>query len=109
MDLLTIYGLVAVGLMLVFYAAEARSHWFVLAFAIACLMASSYGFLQGAWPFGLVEAVWSVLAARRWWLRLKTADRLADFHRIVQSGATSSGNSRLESEIQDRTPCKLRQ
>lgn len=69
MDALTIYGLVSVVLMLLFYALEARSPWFVLAFAVSCVMASVYGFLQGAWPFGLVEAVWSLVALRRWWLR----------------------------------------
>jgi hypothetical protein len=69
MDLLTCFGLVAVSAMLVFYALEDRSPWFVLAFAIACWMASAYGFLQGAWPFGVVEAVWSVIALRRWWAR----------------------------------------
>jgi hypothetical protein len=45
-----------------------RSHWFVFAFAWSCVLASLCGFLQGAWPFGLVEAVWSVVALRRWWL-----------------------------------------
>lgn len=69
MDALTIYGLISVSLMLLFYAMEARSHWFVLAFAISCIMASAYGFLQGAWPFGIVEAVWSAVAIRRWWIR----------------------------------------
>jgi hypothetical protein len=69
MDPLTVYGLVAVLLMLVFYAVEDRSPWFILAFAGSCLMASSYGFLQGAWPFGAVEAVWSLIALRRWHLR----------------------------------------
>jgi hypothetical protein len=59
LDALTIYGLVSVSLMLLFYALEARSVWFVLAFAVACIMASVYGFLQGAWPFGFVEAIWS--------------------------------------------------
>jgi hypothetical protein len=63
---LTIFGLFAVTAMLVTYALEARSRWFVLAFAGACLLGSVYGFLQGAWPFGLVEAVWSVVAIRRW-------------------------------------------
>ena len=62
MDILTLYGLAAVGLMLVFYTVEDRSPWFVLAFAGSCLMASTYGFLQGAWPFGVVEAIWSVVA-----------------------------------------------
>jgi hypothetical protein len=52
--------------MVVCYALEARSHWFVLAFAGACLLASVYGFLQGAWPFGVVEAVWAVIALVRW-------------------------------------------
>jgi hypothetical protein len=66
MDLLTIFGLFAVTAMLVFYALEQRSNWFILAFAAACVLGSVYGFLQGAWPFGLVEAVWSVVALRRW-------------------------------------------
>ncbi len=57
----------AVTAMLVFYALERRSRWFVLAFAGSCLLASAYGFLQGAWPFGAVEAIWSGVAARRWW------------------------------------------
>ena len=67
MDRLTAFGLMAVTAMLVFYALEKRSHWFVLAFSGSCILASVYGFLQGAWPFGLVEAVWSVVALRRWW------------------------------------------
>ncbi len=54
--------------MLVTYALEGRSRWFILAFAGACVLGSVYGFLQGAWPFGLVEGVWSVVALRRWWL-----------------------------------------
>ncbi|MGC8732278.1 MAG: hypothetical protein ACP5RC_08475, partial [Halothiobacillaceae bacterium] len=52
---------------LIFYALEDRSPWFILAFAFSCLTASAYGFLQGAWPFGLVEAIWALVAARRWW------------------------------------------
>jgi hypothetical protein len=67
MDALTIFGLFAVIAMLVCYALEDRSRWFVLGFAAACVLGSAYGFLQGAWPFGLVEAVWSLVAARRWW------------------------------------------
>jgi hypothetical protein len=65
---LSLFGLCAVTAMLVCYALEARTHWFILAFAIACVLGSVYGFLQGAWPFGLVEAVWSAVAARRWWI-----------------------------------------
>jgi len=69
MDRLTSFGLFAVTAMLVAYALEDRSRWFVLAFAAACVLGSIYGFLQGAWPFGLVEAVWAVVALRRWSLR----------------------------------------
>jgi hypothetical protein len=68
MNLLTVFGIVAVTLMLVFYALECRNRWYVLAFAGACALGSAYGFLQGAWPFGVVEAVWSIVAVRRWWL-----------------------------------------
>ena len=66
MDSLTLFGLFAVTAMLVCYAFENRSRWFVLAFAFSCMLGSIYGFLQGAWPFGAVEAVWSLVAIRRW-------------------------------------------
>ena len=66
MDPLSAFGLSAVTAMLVFYALEDRSPWFVLAFAGACGLASIYGFLQGAWPFGLVEAAWLLVALHRW-------------------------------------------
>ncbi len=68
MDLLTAFGLFAVTAMVVCYALEDRSRWFTLAFAVSCVLGSAYGFLQGAWPFGLVEVVWSIVAVRRWWL-----------------------------------------
>ena len=66
MDGLTFFGLFAVTAMLVCYALEQRSDWFTLAFAAACGLGSIYGFLQGAWPFGVVEVVWSIVALRRW-------------------------------------------
>jgi hypothetical protein len=66
---LSAFGLFAVSAMLITYAFEDRSTWFVLAFAFACALGSTYGFLQGAWPFGLVEAIWSGIAVRRWWLK----------------------------------------
>ena len=68
-DALTWFGLFAVTAMLVTYALESLSRWFILAFAGACWLGSAYGFLQGAWPFGLVEAVWGFVALRRWYLR----------------------------------------
>ena len=66
MDALTLFGLLAVSLMLIFYALEDRSPWYILAFAVACALGSAYGFLQGAWPFGLVEAIWAGVALRKW-------------------------------------------
>jgi hypothetical protein len=69
MDRLMLFGLFAVTAMLVCYALEERSRWFTLAFAAACVLGSAYGFLQGSWPFGLLEAIWSLVALRRWWLR----------------------------------------
>jgi hypothetical protein len=66
MTALSAFGLFAVTSMLVCYALEERSRWFVLGFAAACALGSLYGFLQGAWPFGLVEGVWAVVAVRRW-------------------------------------------
>jgi hypothetical protein len=73
MDVLTAFGALSVTAMMLFYALEGRSPSFVLAFAAACLAASAYGFLQGAWPFGVVEFVWSAVALRRWWQRRASA------------------------------------
>jgi hypothetical protein len=73
MESLSLYGLLPVALMLVFYALEDRSAWYVLAFAAACVLASIYGFLQGAWPFGLIEAVWAGVAVWRWRKRTSKA------------------------------------
>jgi len=66
MDGLTFFGLAAVTAMLATYALEGRSHWFILAFACSCWLGSAYGFLQGAWPFGLAEVIWGFVALWRW-------------------------------------------
>lgn len=73
MTSLNAFGLFAVTAMMLCYALEKRSRWFVLGFALACVLGSIYGFLQGAWPFGLVEGVWSLIAIRRWWLGSQAA------------------------------------
>ena len=62
---ITTFGAIAVTFMMVMYALERRHPGFVLAFAIGCLLSSAYGFLSGAWPFGVVEVVWAVVAVRR--------------------------------------------
>jgi hypothetical protein len=65
MSLITVYGVLALGFMMVMYALEHRGRMFILAFALGCLLSSVYGFLSGAWPFGVVEAIWCVVAAER--------------------------------------------
>ena len=67
---LSAFGLFAVSAMLITYALEERGPWMIAGFAASCLLGSAYGFLQGAWPFGLVEAVWAMVAARRFWIRM---------------------------------------
>ena len=62
----TIYGVCAVSFMMAMYALESRSRHFIAAFAIGCALSSSYGFLSGAWPFGVVEGVWTFVALRRY-------------------------------------------
>jgi hypothetical protein len=54
MDALTAFGLFAAG---------------------ACALGSICGFLQGAWPFGLVEAIWALVADRRWRMKSRAAGR----------------------------------
>jgi presenilin-like A22 family membrane protease len=66
MDALTAFGLFAVTAMMLCYALEQRSRWYTLGFALACGLGSVYGFMQGAWPFGVVEAVWMLVALRKW-------------------------------------------
>jgi hypothetical protein len=75
MDPLSLFGLLAVTMMLLCYALEERGAHYVLGFAVACGLGSVYGFLQGAWPFGLVEAVWAAVAVRRWQGRLDKKQR----------------------------------
>ena len=64
--MLTLYGAVTVSFMMLMYAFESRSPHFIAAFALGCALSSSYGFLAGTWPFGAVEAVWSMVALRRY-------------------------------------------
>jgi len=72
--MLTLFGVASVSLMLIAYALEERSPMFVLLFAGACAASSVYGFLVGAWPFGIVEAVWTAVAIRRWRIRAGDSD-----------------------------------
>lgn len=66
MDLLSLFGLFSVTLMLICYSFESRNHWFILGFSFACSLGSIYGFLQGAWPFGIIEGIWAAVAFNKW-------------------------------------------
>ena len=63
--MVTTYGVAALGFMMAMYVLERRGRLFVLGFALGCALSSSYGFLSGAWPFGIIEAVWTFIALRR--------------------------------------------
>jgi len=65
MDGITVFGVAALSFMMVMYALEPRGRRFVLGFAVGCALSSTYGFASGAWPFGVVEAVWTLVALRR--------------------------------------------
>ncbi len=65
--MLTVFGVTALSFMMVMWVFERRAPLFVLAFALGCALSSAYGFLSGAWPFGVVEALWTVVAAQRYW------------------------------------------
>jgi len=64
---LTIFGVLVLTFMMSMYAFEGRGDGFVLAFAVGCALSSAYGFASGAWPFGVVEGIWTMIALRRWW------------------------------------------
>jgi hypothetical protein len=63
---LTLFGVVALTFMMLMYALERRGRVFILAFGLGCVLASAYGFLSGAWPFGVVEAIWAAVAIQRY-------------------------------------------
>jgi hypothetical protein len=64
--MLTAFGIVALTFMMLMYALETRHRAFILAFALGCVLSSAYGFASGAWPFGVVETIWSLIAIRRY-------------------------------------------
>ncbi|HEY3317160.1 MAG TPA: hypothetical protein VGK50_01880 [Coriobacteriia bacterium] len=66
MNAVTVFGVIAVSFMMAMYALERRGRGFILAFAFGCVLSSAYGFLSGAWPFGVVEAIWALVALQRY-------------------------------------------
>lgn len=76
--MLTGYGVATLTFMMVMYALESRDHRFIIAFALGCALSSSYGFLSGTWPFGVVEAVWTLVALRHWRQAVAPPDNRSD-------------------------------
>jgi len=70
-DALTLFGVAALSVMLICYALERKSSWYTLGMALACVAAAAYGFLEGTWPFGVLEMVWGAIAFVRWWRDFK--------------------------------------
>jgi hypothetical protein len=71
MSALDAFGLFSVTLCLICYTLETRSHWYIMGFTVGCVLCSVYGFAQGAWPFGVIEAIWTVVSLRRWLIARK--------------------------------------
>jgi hypothetical protein len=92
--MLTIFGAGAVAVMLVCYALEARSSWFV--FARACFGASAYGWLAGAWPFGVIEGLWGILALRRWRRARATDGAISGEKRRQERTSESKSSARTD-------------
>jgi hypothetical protein len=88
--MLTVFGACAVTFMMVMYALERRGRRFVLAFAVGCGLSSTYGFLAGTWPFGIVEGIWSIVAVKRYLDQQPPAGRASD-HPLTEVGPSSAG------------------
>lgn len=73
LDRLTVFGIFSVSLTLLCYTLEKRHTLWILGFSIGCILSSIYGFLQGAWPFGIIEIFWAAASAWRWWRERKPA------------------------------------
>ena len=63
---LDIIGLTCVAINLLAYALEERGPVWVLIFAGGSFSSGIYALLQGAWPFAIAEAAWTVIALQRW-------------------------------------------
>lgn len=103
--MLTLFGACAVTFMMLMYALEGRDPRFVLAFAVGCALSSSYGFLAGTCPFGVVEAIWSLIAVRRY-LTLRSNAKPPRGAQRTRSPSTQGGRGRwlLDARGVDRLP-----
>jgi hypothetical protein len=113
MNAVTLFGVLAVSFMMVMYALEQRRPIFILAFALGCVLSSAYGFLSGAWPFGVVELIWSGVALRRYLARrrgspgTKMARKAgaAAARQFVQQLTAEAASHGISSRARRRTAC----
>jgi hypothetical protein len=98
---LTAFGAAAVTFMMLMYALERHSRHFVLAFACGCALSSAYGFLAGTWPFGAVEAIWTLVALRRYWVlgRERQLSRQGESPREFREDGRTGAASRLPNQL----------
>lgn len=80
--MVTVFGSIAVGIMLVAYMLEPRSKWYVLLFAFASAATSVYSGLVEVYPITGIEAVWSVVALQRFITRHRAEALEGSLHRI---------------------------
>lgn len=90
--MLTAFGVSALTFMMLMYAVESRRSGFVLAFACGCALASLYGFLSGAWVFGVVEAIWALVALRRFATRIASPPTNRQVRTVAVTGGAESGS-----------------
>lgn len=98
--MLTVFGACAVTFMMVMYALEGRDRRFVLAFAVGCALSSTYGFLAGTWPFGIVEGIWALVAVKRYLDH--RSDPVSAPARIAESTVSSASSLSGSATLIDR-------
>ena len=68
--MLTVFGSVAVAIMLLSYWLENRTKWMVLVFAGGSALTAAYSGLAEVYPITVIEALWTVIALQRFRRRL---------------------------------------
>lgn len=66
MDVLAVFGFLTAFFTLCFALDQRKSRSLVLMTALGLAGLSAYAFLQGAWPLGIVNGVWSAATLGKW-------------------------------------------
>ena len=65
-QLVELLGLVAISIMVISYALERYSSFFIATFALGCVLAAVYAYHLGSYPFLIAESIWAAIAFARW-------------------------------------------